>query len=185
MNIVTSLLRLQSDGIATVDDAHESFDQAVQRILSISLVHELLYQSENLAQVPMTGYVDALISQLRNAFEMNGAIEYRTDIDGTVLPVTAAIPCGIILNELITNAQKYAFRNTDGCTIVVQLRTDSDGTVALTVRDDGAGLPDHVPNEASESSLGLHLVRMLTDQLAGEIDVRTSRGTTFTIRFPM
>lgn len=154
------------------------------RFRAMAIVHEKLYQSEDFAQVDFEEYLQDLAPHLLNAMGNNRDISLRVDATNLVIGVDTAIPCGLIINELVTNALKYAFPDPDmsGCEIDVALKSQ-DGEYILTVSDNGVGMPPELDWRATES-LGLKLVNIwATYQLGGSIEVDTQQGTTTTIRF--
>ena len=183
LQIVSSLLRLQSEYIRDVE-ALDMVKDCVSRIRTIALIHERLYKSHNLARVDFAEYVRHLAGQM---FAACGArsdrVRFAVDIPADLsLGVHAAIPCALIISELITNALKHAFEDGEG-TIRVSLRGGDSQPFELAVADDGAGLPDELDLKHPKS-LGLELVHTLTGQIGGEISVIRSPGTEFRIRFP-
>jgi len=177
------LIDMQAERIEDTEALHVIRDLQ-GRFRAMAIVHEKLYQSEDFAQIDFEDYLRDLAPHLLNALGNNRDISLRVDATNLVISVNIAIPCGLIINELVTNALKYAFPDPDvsGCEIGVALRLQ-DGEYVLTVSDNGAGLPSEMDWRATES-LGLKLVNIwATHQLGGSIEVDTQQGTTFTIRF--
>ncbi|MFC1715084.1 sensor histidine kinase [Candidatus Poribacteria bacterium] len=156
------------------------------RIRAMAIVHEKLYQSEDFTQVGFEDYLQELTIHLLNAMGNNRDISLSVDAAYLIINVNIAIPCGLIINELVTNALKYAFPDPDktDCEISVVMKSVAgDGRYELTVSDNGVGLPPEMDWRATES-LGLKLVNIwATYQLGGSIEVDTQYGTVFTIRF--
>ncbi len=182
LQVVNSLLYLQSVRIAdptTVGILKES----QTRVKSIALIHEKLYRGSDLGRVDFTEYARDLVADLFRTYGINQeAIVLRCDIRDVSLPIDAAIPCGLIINELTSNALKHAFPpGTAGEITITMARTDDDN-VLLTVSDTGAGFPKDV-NWRKSKSLGLNLVMDLTKQLGGAVEMNSDRGTTFKITF--
>ncbi len=182
LQIISSLISLQSNKIKDPMQ-RRLFQDTRDRVKSMALVHEKLYQSKDLGRVEMAEYSRQLLTDL---FQVNGAaasnIRLKLDLEPVFVPVDVAIPCGLILNELTTNAIKHAFDDRTSGEITVRLRADSPETVHLTFADDGRGFSSHQDWRSAET-LGLQLVRMLTDQLQGTIDMSNGRGTTFQLSF--
>jgi PAS domain S-box-containing protein len=182
LQVVSSILRL-SEKHVTDPLARAAFEGAQGRVRSIALLHEKLYQSRDLASVEMAGYAATLATAL---IRTHGEAVSRiaVDIDGgdVHLPIDLAAPCGLILNELLTNAFKHAFVTRQGSPRVrVVVRQEGDD-VTLSVADNGVGLPPGF--EVSQSnSLGMYLTRTLAEQLRGSIELTTDQGTTCTLRF--
>jgi PAS domain S-box-containing protein len=182
LQITSSLLRLQTAKISD-EEIREMIHESQDRIHSMALVHELLYRSTDLAHVQFGDYVRGLVDQLLRSY---GAVARRitvqVDVGGIHFAVDEAIPCGLIINELVSNSLKHAFPGSRTGTVRVQGAAD-DSTVTLRVSDDGAGVPPGV-DVLRSGTLGLQLVRTLTDQLEGRVEVRSGNGTEFVVAFP-
>lgn len=181
LQIVSSMLNLQIDRVVD-PEALELFKESQTRVRSIALFHEKLYQSRDLTRVDIAEYLRGLATDLFATYGVNQdeiALELRTE--DVPIGVDAAISCGLIVNELVSNALKHAFPPGRRGTVRVALRRD-DGEVALEVADDGVGMPRDLdfPNP---STLGLELVCILTEQVRGSIALDRERGTRFLIRF--
>ncbi len=183
LQIVSALLDLQSEHTADAA-AREMFDESRGRVRSMALIHERLYRSTDLTRVDFGEYIRQLADDLYRNYKVSGA-DIRLDlaVDVPPLPLDLAIPCGLLLNELMSNCFKHAFpAAAEGC-IRVDLRPAADGTNVLTVADDGAGFPVGT-DFRNTHSFGLQLVNTLVEQLDGEITLTAAAGTTFTVRFP-
>ena len=184
MQIVSSLLELQSD---VIDDATllAQFRDSQDRIRSMALVHETLYQSQDLARLDLARYIHTLSAQLVRSYSVDPQrITVQIQVEPVILDIDQAIPCGLILNELLSNAFKYAFPQNRTGAVHVALHADTAQQAALVVRDNGIGFPDEIDFRHTES-LGLQLVAMLTEQLQGTIALERADGTTFTLTFPV
>jgi PAS domain S-box-containing protein len=184
MQIVSSLLELQSD---TLDDAAllTQFRDSQDRIRSMALIHETLYQSQDLARLDLARYIHTLSAQLVQSYNVDPQrITVHLQVESVILDIDQAIPCGLILNELLSNAFKYAFPPNRPGTVHVELHADTAQQVRLVVRDNGIGFPDAIDVHHTES-LGLQLVAMLTEQLQGTIALERVDGTAFTLTFPL
>ena len=184
LQIISSLISLQANKI-TDPMQRRLFQDTRDRVKSMALVHEKLYQSKDLGRVELAEYARQLLTEL---VHINGIaaskIHLKMDFTPVFLPVDIAIPCGLILNELTTNAIKHAFDDRSTGEIAVRLRKDSEESVCLTFADDGRGFAIGQDWRSAET-LGLQLVRMLTEQLHGTIDVPHGHGTTFQLRFSL
>jgi two-component sensor histidine kinase len=186
LQVLYSLLTLQANLIHS-EEALKALNESRSRVMSISLIHEQLYRSEDLARIDFAGYVDALTAQLFRSYGVKpGQIERRIAIDRVLISVDQAIPAGLIINELVSNALKYAFpANWQGALaeITVSLFPESSDMLVLTINDTGIGLPLAIDLE-QPTRLGLQLVTTLTRQLRGTLTLDRSQGTTFRITFP-
>lgn len=182
MQIISSLLRLQSEYIK--DKKYlEMFRDSQSRIISMSLIHEKLYQSKNFAKINFKDYInDLVISIFQNHGVTRDKVALDIDVKDVSLDIESAIPCGLIINELITNSLKHAFPNGRKGVISVILRKSDDNEIELVVRDNGVGIPEDIDFKKTKS-MGLYLVKILADQLRSDIDLNRSKGTEFTIKF--
>jgi PAS domain S-box-containing protein len=184
LQIVCSLLDLQS---ARIKDpaAAEMLRDSQNRVRTMALIHRTLYQSNDFARVDFANFLDSLAPTLVSSYGMGPSrVNLTIDAVEVLLPLNAAIPCGLVVNELISNALKHAFPQGRQGEISIRLAIEGDDTVILSVSDDGAGIPDHI-DIAQADSLGLQLVSHLTDQLGGELSVHRRAPTRFLLRFPM
>ena len=150
----------------------------------MALIHETLYQSKDFANIDFTDYVKNLTNQLVRSYAVNpNKVRLKIDAEDISLGLDHAIPCGLIINELISNSLKYAFPKDREGKIKIVLQTINSHELELTVSDDGIGIPEEIDMEKTES-LGLQLVHILAeDQLDGTIDLDRDGGTAFRIRF--
>jgi len=182
LQIISSLLNLQAGQIEDVK-VHEMFDVSQSRVRTMALLHEKLYQSDDLARVDFAEYITSLVGFLFRSYgsQARGAAP-QLDIEDVHLGLDTAIPCGLVINELVSNALKHAFPDRTGGEIRVSLHTDAQGQILLEISDNGNGFPKDVDFRNTES-LGLQLVVTLADQLGGEIDLDRSEGTVFRLKF--
>jgi PAS domain S-box-containing protein len=183
LQVISSLLSLQSEYLK--DEAMiKVFKESQNRVKSMALIHEKLYQSANLAEIEFSDYLRELTTQLFRSYGIGAhGVSLNVHASEVLLAVDRAIPCGIIVNELVTNALKYAFPDGRGGRIDIDLHPVSDDQIWLAVRDNGVGFPADVDFETSDS-LGLTLVRMLADQVQGEVILQTAeRGAEFIMTF--
>lgn len=183
LQIVSSLLQLQSRRTQE-KQAAEVLQDSQNRISSIALVHEKLYRSEDLANIDFGQYIPDLINHLFDTYKVKrNAVTLRTKVDKILLEIDTAIPCGLIVNELVSNSLKYAFPKNHKGKIQIEFYANNDETLTLIVRDNGIGIPEKLDIETT-SSLGLTLVQGLVDQLEGTLELNRSQGTEFRITFP-
>jgi two-component sensor histidine kinase len=180
LQIITGLLLSQSEFLrdqAAVDVMVES----QRRVQAMSLIHQKLYNSENLSSIYMPEYIGELVDFLRESFVMQHKVVFRLDIAAVWLDVSKAVPLGLILNEVITNAFKYAFPHSDDDRISIRLAAEGS-LVSLEVEDNGRGLPKDFDIAAS-NSFGMILMRGMAEDLEGTFEVGGANGTRIVIRF--
>ena len=154
------------------------------RIRSMSMIHQTLYQSEDFAQVEFDRFLGGLLPRLMESYSATaGHVSIRVNADDVKLPINEAIPCGLIVNELVSNALKHGFPGQRRGTIQVVLEQAEDGSVSLSISNDGVAIPED-QNLERTGSLGLQLVRLLTRQLHGTLEVQRADPTRFTVHIP-
>jgi two-component sensor histidine kinase len=164
-------------------EAAAALKQSQQRVASMAMIHERLYGSRQMTQIDFGEYTQTLVNDLFDSFA--GSADHvvsRLNTERVLLEVEQAVPCGLILNELVTNALKYAYPAGRKGEVVVDLRESAAGLVTLSVSDQGVGLPEGLDWQNSES-MGLPIIELLTQQIGGELKVRTGPGTAFTGEF--
>jgi PAS domain S-box-containing protein len=183
MQVISSLLNIQSAFINN-EQVSKIFRETQSRIRAISLVHEKLYQSEDLSNINLYDYIKDLSNTLLSGYHMDSEqISLEFDADSVLISIDTAISCGLITNEIITNSLKYAFGDNGTGSIRVVIRTKEDSNIELRISDNGIGLPDGFDFDNSKT-LGLKLVKKLAEnQLRGTIDVIAGKGTEFIIKF--
>lgn len=183
LQIVSGLLQLQAQGL---DDTRMvgALRESQNRVEAMSLIHKKLYTSSDLGQIDVADYIHSLATSILTTYQiLPGRITLTVDVEPIVLSLDQAIPCGLIINELVSNALKYAFPNNCFGEINIKL-CQINAHFELTIQDNGVGLPAHL-NWHNIQSLGLSLVQALaTDQLEGNLVVDHSQGAKFTITFP-
>jgi two-component sensor histidine kinase len=179
MQIISSLLNLQSEKIS--NENAEVFRESQNRIKTMALIHEKLYQSSDLSYIDFGEYADGLASYLIRSYAISREVSIDLAVQNIPLGIDLAIPCGLIINELVSNSLKYAFKDGHDGTVHIGLARD-DNTYTLRVSDDGPGLPNGFDYRDSPS-LGLQLVNTLVGQLEGTIELDSTAGAAYTIRF--
>lgn len=181
LQVITSILSLQSAYVKdqnTLNMLRESQD----RIKSMAFIHESLYQTKDFSNVNFSEYVVNLSKNLVHSYEISeGRVNLKLQIDNVLLNLDQSIPCGLIINELVSNSLKYAFKKKKKGTILLTIKEKND-LVIMVVADDGAGIPKKVDFRKTES-LGLQLVVTLVEQLNGTIKLDRKKGTKFTVTF--
>jgi two-component sensor histidine kinase len=183
LQIISSLLSMQARSAAG-QPLREVLQESQNRVKSMALVHERLYRSQDLSHSDLAGYVRDLVSYLFRSY-VSGApvITYRVDVEDIWLAVDTAVPCGLIINELVSNALKHAFPadRTGEVAIALAVR---EGGLALTIADNGVGFPADLDFRRTES-LGLQLVNTLVEQLDGTVELNRTGGTRFRVTLEM
>jgi len=183
LQIISSLLKLQSrhtDNSQTL----EMFKESQSRIRTMALIHEKLYQSNDLARVNFAEYIVNLAANLFRSYELNSSqIKPLINVENIFLEIDVAVPCGLIINELVSNSLKYAFTAGTPGEIRIELYADNSRDLALIVSDNGVGLPEGLDWQ-NLKSLGLQLVNNLVEQLGGTVKLNRNHGTEFRIIFP-
>jgi two-component sensor histidine kinase/PAS domain-containing protein len=181
LQIITSLLNLQADRIPE-PVVRAALAETRNRVRSMAMLHETLYRSKNLARIDVRKYVRELCDHLLRTYEpAPGRIDVRQDVADLEMDLDRAIPCGLIINELVSNALKYAFPDGRRGRVEIRLHPCAGGTYRLSVGDDGVGLPD---GAGDGKALGLQLVRGLAGQLGGTFALHRDGGTTACVTFP-
>lgn len=179
--IVMSLLRTQSAYLQG-EEAIQAVAESQQRIQAMSLVHQKLYQSDNLSAINMADYIHELIDCLKDSFHTGHAICYNLHIEPVKLDIAQCIPLGLILNEAITNAIKYAFPDGQEGTIDVSFKRTAPDHFTLSIKDDGVGLPASF-DPANQRSMGMKLMRGLSKDLGAVLQVINNNGTEIQLAF--
>jgi len=183
LQVIHSLLNLQSSVIS--DPAVKTMLMDSQnRIQSMALIHQTLYQSNDFARVDFAGFLDILIPTLLTSYgQTSQTIDLKVNALHVNLPINSAIPCGLLINELITNSLKHAFPEQRKGAIEVDLRRLDNGMVLLVIADNGIGIPDSLDFNGG-ATLGLRLVTLLAQQLDGTLTINRHNPTRFSLEFP-
>ena len=181
LQTIVSLLSTRSAYLSR--EALRAIQEIQNRVFSISLIHQKLYQGENVAFMRMSAYLPDLVNYLRDIYDIGNQISFRLDIADVEVGISQAVSIGLILNEALTNAIKHAFpikgRHN---TVIVEMVTADRGIIHLKIADNGIGLPTQ-PNNNASGTLGLRLMKGLTADLGGSFSIESQNGTTVCIRF--
>ncbi|MBW4523385.1 MAG: AAA family ATPase [Scytolyngbya sp. HA4215-MV1] len=185
LQIISSLLQLQAQSVTDASTV-AILQESQHRIESMSLIHKKLYASSDFGEIDLADYIPSLSSHLLASYQIiPGHVTLHMDVASVRLNIDQAIPCGLIVNELVSNALKYAFPDDRKGTIQIHLHLAADNQVEIIIQDNGIGLPEAVNWEYAQS-LGLSLVHdLVVEQLEGCMTVERQGGTTFTLRFPL
>jgi len=186
LQIISSIFNLQKPYVDDHPRALELLRDSQDRVRSMSFIHESLYQTKNFSHVDLAAYIDGLSRNLMMSYSLAGRVELLKQLEPVDLGLDQAIPCGLILNELISNALKHAF--PDGAAGQIRLQLRAQGAwVEMHIEDDGPGLPMDF-DEVRDANLGLQLVETLIGQLDGRIERRNAsigkgRGVAYFLTF--
>jgi two-component sensor histidine kinase len=169
------------------------FQESQNRILSMALIHEKLYRSQDLSRIDLAGYIRSLATDLMHSYRSHsGPVALKINAKDVFLSIDQAVPCGLIINELISNSLKHAFpshthlsaqnRNGNKNEIHIDLTTTNENQVTLIVGDNGVGFPEDLDIQSLDS-LGLRLINTLVGQLEGTLEMKNSDGTQFKLAF--
>ncbi|MFW5769882.1 MAG: PAS domain S-box protein [Spirochaetota bacterium] len=182
--IITSLLNLQARNTDN-PDISSYFNTIYNRIRSMALVHEKLYHSENIASLDFNSYILSLVNELQQSYTYSSNINIQVKGEKIHLTLDQAVSCGLIINELISNALKYAFcKKTGDEEVIVSLSSNGNGFKKISVRDNGIGIPDNVLKKSTDT-LGIQLVHLLTEQMNGSLRIDNTNGTECVIEVPL
>ncbi len=179
LQIISSLLSMQA---SLIEDkaALAKLRDSERRVKSMAMIHEHLYRQKDMSSIDLAEYLGDMTAELSSSVGNTG-IGFRLDASPVAIPIDQAIPCGLLLNELLTNALKYAYPSGTG-EVLVKLSSE-DHSIAITVADSGVGLPADFDCNSTQS-LGMTIIQALTQQLEGELEISSVSGASFTIRFP-
>ncbi|MHC5776510.1 sensor histidine kinase [Nostoc sp.] len=182
LQIISSLLNLQAEYIKD-NQAIQIFKDSQSRIESMALIHDKLYKSKDLSRINFADYIQDLVTNLFDSYNLNSsAITLKINVEDVFLVSDAAIPCGLIINELISNSLKHAFHQRKSGEICIDFCSLEANLFTLTISDNGVGFAKDFDFQTTES-LGLLLVKGLTNQLKGNIEFSSNNGVEFKIIF--
>jgi two-component sensor histidine kinase len=181
LQIAISLLNTQTYYLDNVK-AVEAIRQSRNRMYVLSLIHQRLYQADNLELIHMDGYVPELIGYIDESFAHDRDIRFHLHIGPVQLDVAQAIPIGLIINEAVTNSIKYAFPQQDGGTICIQLKYLDGNAILLEIMDDGVGVKPGFDIKQTHS-MGMQLIDTLNEQLEGTMTIENKNGLRISILF--
>lgn len=187
LQIISSLLKMQSSRIADPGAADPGAADLLletrNRVMSMSFIHQSFYGSSNLSEIDFGAYIRKLTDNLLNVYKITSKeIAINIEVAGVKMGIDTAIPCGLIINEAVTNSLLHAFSGRENCRITVSLRTEGENYF-MEIKDNGNGIPPYVDFKKT-SSMGLALIRMLSEQIEGTLTLDLSGGTSYTIKFP-
>ena len=187
LQIINSILNLQKKFVKD-ENAITGLEEIQNRVSTMSIIHETLYQNTDVSSIGFPSYLTRIAGNIIQGYQSETQVELVTELEDIQAPLDQAIPCGLILNEWVSNAMKYAFPGREKGTITVALRCvlsvdhPDEEEIQIEVRDDGVGLPDGF-DWGGRDSLGLYLVQALSEQLDGELSAESDGGTRFLVKF--
>jgi len=183
MQVISSLLSIQAEGVD--DEVYSSLlNESQQRIKSMTLIHESLYQSKDLLNIDFQDYIELLTNSLSRSYVVPGvSVFVEVNVENVVLDLETAVPCGLIINELVSNSLKHAFHDKEETGIIDIDFVTTDCSFDLRISDNGSGLPPDF-DLSKNTSMGLEIVTILTEQLEGTLSAHNDDGAVFQIRFP-
>ncbi|WP_321421202.1 histidine kinase dimerization/phosphoacceptor domain -containing protein [uncultured Methanobacterium sp.] len=182
MQIISSLLNLQKQYVND-EEAVNVLKESQNRVKSMAMIHEKLYKSRNFSEINFADYIRSLVSDLFYSYGVDSnRVKTIILLEEVMMGLETAIPCGLIVSELVTNTLKYAFPHQEKGEFKIELHSCSDGFYDLIISDNGVGMPENI-NFDETDTLGLQLVNSLVNQLEGTIELSRDRGTKFNIKF--
>jgi len=184
MQVIISLLNIQADYVNN-DQLSEIFGETQNRIRSMALIHDKLFRSKRMSAVDFGNYINSMILELNNFYEIDSQrIHIHQNIEEIRLDISKAIPCGLIVNELVTNSIKYAFPDKREGDIWITADPIDHGKAKIEIKDNGVGLKEGLVFEETQS-MGLRIVRILSEQLGGTMEIYTEKGVSFSLIFDL
>lgn len=181
LHMVVGLLASQSEFLKNAE-AVQAINDSQNRIQAMSLIHQKLYQSENLSMISMPSYIFELTEYLKDSFDLRKSIRFVLDIDNFDLPLSHSIPIGLIFNEAVTNSIKYAFPDNAEGKIFISLKAEKDHEIVLIIQDNGIGLPEEF-DPYNNPSLGIKLMNGLSEDIKGKFEIKNDNGTKVSLIF--
>lgn len=180
-NLHTVICLLESQAVYLENDALKAVENSQHRIYAMSLIHQKLYQSEDIKSINMAAYLPEFVHYLGDSFGVLGRIRFQLSIESLQLGISQAIPLALIVNEAVTNAIKYAFKETNKGLIEISFYQEGN-LIKLIIADDGTGIKNEFI-QSSTGSLGLNLIKGLSEDINGQLKIENRNGTRFTIEF--
>lgn len=185
LQIIDSLLGMQS-GMLLNSTVVSILKESQNRVKSMAMIHQILYESSDFSHVDFSSVVQSLVSNLSASYALDSSrVQINIDTDQVLLSIDTSIPLGLILNELCTNAMKYAFTENCAGNINISLKYLAANKLQVLVTDDGIGIPEEFDIENASSSLGLQLVQLLSEQISAELTIQRKNPTSFSLIIPL
>lgn len=184
LNVVVSLLHLQADQVSNSRNAREILNSSCDRIYSMALVHEKLYQSDSFSRIDLEAYIDSISQQLFSIYAQRKRIERVIRVKNITVDLSLAMPCGLILNELITNSLLHAFPAQESGRIEIKAEKYGTGELELTYSDNGIGIEKELSLSEPRATLGLSLIHILSNQIGAKVELSTKSGYWLRLKIP-
>lgn len=181
MAVIIGLLNMKRNNTQN-DETRQDMEDVKARVMSMALVHDRMYSDGNASAVDMDGYVDDLVKEISNSFNLTHKVKFVVSVEKLTIDVSVAIPLGLIINELITNAMKHAFKQTQEPIIFIQIVREDGNLLHVTIRDNGDGLQEI---KLGKDRMGMVLIEALTEQLGGTHAFSEDNGVKFDLTFPV
>ncbi|HLG33839.1 MAG TPA: histidine kinase dimerization/phosphoacceptor domain -containing protein [Bacteroidia bacterium] len=182
LQVIISLLNLQS-GYIHDEETLRAVKEGENRVRSMALVHEKFYQSEGISEIDFAEYVEKLCQYIFQSFpEAASRVKLTVESDNVAFDLDTAMPCGLLINEIVSNSLKYAFPDGQEGEIIIRLKISGENEINISVQDNGKGIPEEYDLK-NPTTLGLQLIDALTSQLNGEVEMHRNGGTIFNITF--
>jgi two-component sensor histidine kinase len=183
LQIISSMLSLQGNYLSD-QKIKDAVNESQGRVKSMALIHQMLYQHDKFSSLDIKEYIGQLVDSISASFDPGKKkISTILEIEQIFIDIDTAIPLGLIVNELLTNAYKYAFPDEKKGSVTISLRKENDEKFNLVIKDNGIGLPEKNQIVKQSKSLGLNMVNILTRQIKGDLQITVSEGTQFSIHF--
>ena len=181
LQVVASLLKIQS-GFVTDELSKEYFNISADRVRAMALIHQQLYRSDSLSQISFEYYLKDLVVHLFQLYSHHkDYVKLTSDVHGITMGIDTAVPCGLLVNEIVTNSLKHAFPNERKGEVKIDIKMDGENYV-MKISDNGIGIPGNI-NFDEEKSMGVQLIKMLTEQLDAKVEINRDYGTEYIMTF--
>jgi len=181
--IISGLLNLQDDATSN-EEAKEIIGDSKNRIMSMALVHRMLYENAELKNLDLSRYISELVLEMFNSYNLTRFVDITIDCDKVVLPVSKSVPLGLIINEIVTNSIKYVYKTNrkEKGRFFISVKEDNNN-VTMNVKDNGPGFPAGFDSDAENLSLGIYLIKSLTEQIDGTVQFLNDSGARIEVKF--
>jgi two-component sensor histidine kinase len=180
--IISGLINIQANSLKE-EKSKEIFEETKNRIYAMALIHTLLYQNKSFADIDFSQYIDLFCGNIQKSYHTHSGVTIEKNIEKVDFDINTAIPLAMIINELVTNSFKHAFKDQSKGKITINLKKAGDDQFKICISDDGPGIDKDINSLLSEG-IGLDIVRSLTEQIDGQLHYTNEHGSNFTVTFP-